>query len=247
MTRFLCLVWTCVLLLAVGSSASAGGSVLSLGSGEGANGETVGVVISLDNGTEMKALQFDLTYDASVVQFISGSGAVRGANLTATFGSTGPGRLRSVLHLADDSSIPVGSGQIGVLEFRLVGGKNAVTSLVPSGLVLSDPDAQEVDLAGNQGTILVTRGPPEVPTFQIVTLKNPGRTRTFRSLIRVENGSGSAPTVLVNSAVVVPTNVDTDLYTFTHFASADEGAVTIFVSDFNAEGTGSDQRVITVR
>jgi len=246
MTRLLCLVWTCVLLIAGIHSAFAGGSVLSIGSGEGANGETLGVVISLDNDTQMKALQFDLTYDSGVIQFVSGSGAMRGANLTATFGSSGPGRLRTVFHLADDSFIPNGSGQIGVLEFRLIGGKNASTSLVPTGLVLSDPDAQKVPLTGTQGSILVTRGPAAVPTFQIVTLKNPGRTRTFRGFVRVENGSGTAPVVTVNDAAVVPTSVDADLYTFEHFASADEDAVTIFVSDTNAEGTGTDQRVVIV-
>jgi hypothetical protein len=81
----------------------------------------------------------------------------------------------------------------------------------------------------------------EAPGLQISALKNPGRTRSLKLLVKVSGGSGNAPTVTVGETSIEMSALGNSIYLGQYFAAANEGSVTITATDTNVHGTGSEQ------
>jgi len=81
----------------------------------------------------------------------------------------------------------------------------------------------------------------EVPGLKITALKNPGRTRSLKLLVKVSGGSGNAPTVTVGETSIKMSALGNSIYLGQYFAATDENSVTITATDTNVHGTGSEQ------
>lgn len=216
-------------------------NTLSLGSGVGGSGTQVTIPVSLDNDDIVKALQFDVSFDAEVVSFASVSGAARGAAMNATGRTQSSGRARVVLDFRNASTLAAGNGQIASLTFNLIGASGTSSTLLVSSLLLSDPDASELDSDGVSGSISVEGGGGNSPTLRMFALKNPGRERTLQIFLSSDQALSANPTVTAGGAGVTMTLVDPseNLYGGTVAVASGAGSVTISAQGQSAGGTGN--------
>jgi hypothetical protein len=217
-----------------------GMNTLSIGDGSGSSGASVTVQLMLANENSVKGIQTDITYNAAVATFGSATATGRGAGMTAASEEVASGQARVLLYFDDASVLTPGSGAVGELTFNLVGNEDDTTDLVPTAIVISDPEAAEVSATGENGTLTVT-APSGPPLLYIAALKNPGRVRSLQILVRVEQGSGSAPTVTAGGAAVTLTSLGNSIYLGTYAAADGASNVTITATDSNGSGQGSDQ------
>ena len=156
-------------------------STLSIGSGSGTPGNTVTVSISLNNTVPVQGLQFDIKDSRNIVDVEDISGTSR------LITNTDPDNIQSLLvvpnlALNDSTStviifgigappLPVGSGSIVTVTFRLKGGLfNGTYPVTLDSVVVSDSNGNGIPLTLTPGTITVTGGrepdttPPAAPT-----------------------------------------------------------------------------------
>jgi hypothetical protein len=224
------------------------GNVVSLGSASGESGTTVTVPLRLDNEAAVKALQLDISFDPSVASFLDASVAERGlaAGLSDSTGTVSNGLARVVLFARGNQTLSAGTGTVANLSFQLRGSANQ-TTLSPSNLVLSDPNAQSLTVTGQPGVLTVTGGGGggNEPRVDIAVLQNPGRTRTLQIFVTVERGSGAAPTLTVAGSSVTLAPLAAGVFQATFFAPQSASSVVISASDTTSEGTGTDQVTVT--
>ncbi len=223
---------------------SSGGNVVSVGSVSGGNGETVPLSLSVNNDDTVKALQLDLDFDPAVVSFSSAVPTGRGAAMEADASTVSSGRARVVLYFDDTQTLGAGNGTVANLNFRLVGGLNAQSTITPVNLVLSDPNANSLAATGQAGVATVTSGPKGAPEVQVSVLKNPGSNRVLDIHVLVEGGSGSTPSVTVGGAAVTMAGAG-GLFKGQFYVTSDVSSVTVSASDTNGVGTGTDSKTVS--
>jgi len=221
-----------------------GNNTLTVGSGAGASGTSISLPLALVNEVPVKGLQFDLVYNAAVASFTGASLTSRGVGMTISSNVVSDGRARVVIYHDDNSVIAAGSGDIAELTFEVTGQPTQTTTVAPADIILSDANAQQLTVAGEQGTITV-QAATEAPDLQIAVLKNPGRVRTMQILVNVTRGSGNSPTVTAGGIAVTMTALGGSRYIGTCAVANGAASVTVMASDTNAQGLGSNQTTVT--
>jgi len=153
--------------------APAGNNLLAVGTGSAAPGGEGAVAVSLENEDVVKALQADVRFDPSVVEFVSGEAAGRASAFTFSASVAGTDTVRFVLYTAGAEVLAAGTGPVASLTFRAIGAAGAQTALTPGGAILSDPQGQALSLTTQAGSFTVTAGPAQPPVVT-VTAPNGG-------------------------------------------------------------------------
>jgi len=217
-----------------------GQNTIGLSDAEGFSGSSVTVELSLQNDNNVKGLQADIQYDASVASFVGISGFDRGAQMSASGEEMSNGVARFLLFYDDDSELLPGTGIVAQLTFALVGTENDQTVLTPNDITISDPDAVELPASGENGSLTIGAA-PDPPVIQINALKNPGRGRTIQIFIAVALGSGNSPTVTVGGQAAVLTHLGNSIYLAQHAAPSGTQSVTIVATDTNSNGQSTEE------
>jgi hypothetical protein len=233
-----------LLVVAGVSAAMAADNTLSVGSGAGAAGTSISLPLSLANEVAIKGVQFDLVYNDAVANFTGANVTSRGAGMTVATHVVSSGRARVVIYHDDAAVVAAGSGALANLVFEVAGQPAQSTTVAPADIILSDADAQQLEVAGEQGTITVQTS-TEAPALQIAVLKNPGRPRTLQIFVNVTRGSGNAPTVTAGGAAVAMSALGGSRYLGTFAAANDAESVVVSASDTNTEGPGTSQTTVT--
>lgn len=87
--------------------------------------------------------------------------------------------------------------------------------------------------------------PIGIPALQISALKNPGRTRALTILVKVSDGSGSAPIVTIGGTSIELNAIGNSVYRGQYWAASDMSSVTITATDTNGQGTGTEEVTVT--
>ncbi|MBF8256250.1 MAG: Cohesin protein [Anaerolineales bacterium] len=164
----------------VGAQAQAPSAILSVGSASGAPGATgIGVAVSLtsQNGAEVSAINFDIAFDSSrlTVGGVSlGSGA-SSAGKSLSSSQPSAGTLRIVIQ---GGVLPIPDGTLATVSFNVNGGASpGASSLSLGNAIASDPLANPVPLALNNGTFTVTAPPATNTSLPTATARHPTRPR----------------------------------------------------------------------
>ncbi len=226
------------------TEAPAGDNTLSVGSGAGAAGTSITLPLSLANEVAIKGVQFDLVYNDAVATFTGANVTGRGAGMTVGTHVVSNGRARVVIYHDDAAVVAAGSGALANLVFEVAGQAGQNTAVTAQDIILSDADAQPLDVAAEAGAITV-QAATEVPALQIAVLKNPGRPRTLQIFVNVTRGSGNAPTVTAGGAAVAMSALGGSRYRGTFAAANDAESVVVSATDTNTEGPGTSQTTVT--
>jgi hypothetical protein len=135
---------------------------------------------------------------------------------------------------------------VAEVTFTLQGPGGGETVLTLIDMILTDPAGNPLLVTGTNGHLSV-EAPEGSPTLQISVLKNPGRTATMQILVRVANGSGSAPTVTADDSNLVMTSLGQAVFLGTYSATQTASNVTISASDTNDQGTGTAQVTVNTQ
>lgn len=227
-------------LAATAAGAQTPASTLALAEVDGPSGSVAAVPLSLANTGVVKALQFDVAYDADLVAYESVTATGRGIGLAVTGAVIAAGLARIVALYEDATELDVGSGEVAQLGFRLLGVGGSSSVLAINDAVLSDPQAQELPVEASDGSVDITvaAGPPGL---QLALLPNPARPRSLQIHLVVTNGSGDLPTVTAGGTSVVMAAQGGGVFMGTHHVADGVPSVAVVASDTNANGMGTNQ------
>jgi len=135
-------------------------TIIQVGSAEGKQGDILKVLIMISNAVKIAGFQFTLTFDPSVVEIVD---AYKG-NLIKDFTfvrniNNQEGWVKVVASSATGVS---GSGDIVVVEVKLIGKPGSSTSLKIKDLKLNDEAGKLVEASSQDGSIKVSGIIPEV-------------------------------------------------------------------------------------
>lgn len=215
-------------------------STLALVEVAGPSGSVATVPLTLANTGTVKALQFDVAYDADEVAYEGVTASGRGAGLAVTGAVIGTGLARIVALYEDATELEVGSGEVAQLGFRLLGVGGSGSVLAIGDAVLSDPQAQELPVEASDGRLDITVA-AGVPGLQLALLRNPARPRSLQIHLVVTNGSGDLPTVTAGGAAVAMAAQGGGVFLGTHHVADGAPSVAVVASDANANGMGTNQ------
>ena len=224
-------------------SSIAGVNVLTLGDASGPSGTSVTVQLALENEDPVKGIQFDILFESAKAFFSGAVATARSSLMVIGAEQIADNQARIILYFDTDDQLAPGSGDVAEVTFSLLGPGGESTDLILSGMILSDPAGNPLTVSGVDG-LLTVENPLEVPGLQISALKNPGRVRTLQILVRVSNGSGSAPTVTAGGSTVEMTSLGQAIYEGTYSATQTATSVTISATDTNIVGTGTAPQTI---
>jgi general secretion pathway protein D len=162
--------------------------VVSAGSGSVPVGGTLLVPVSIDQGADLYAYQFDLAYDPSILQLES----ILEGPLLPSVGSTvfSPGTIDNATGIATfiaDSlvgPIPGASSGGDLADFRFVGIGPGTSSLTLSNVVLLDSALNDISFTTSNGSLVVTGSAVPEPRLPWV-----GLLPIFWVLLKVRSGS----------------------------------------------------------
>jgi hypothetical protein len=227
-------------LAATTAGAQTPASTLTLAEVAGPSGSVATVPLSLTNTSVVKALQFDVAYDADEVAYEGVTATGRGAGLAVTGAVIGTGLARIVALYDDATELEVGSGEVAQLGFRLLGVGGSGSVLAINDAVLSDPQAQELPVEAGDGRLDITVA-EGVPGLQLALLPNPARPRSLQIHLVVTNGSGQLPAVTAGGAVVAMAPQGGGVFLGTHHVDDGVPSVAVVAYDTNANGMGTNQ------
>jgi len=213
---------------------------LDLGDASGASGTSVTVQLALENEDAVKGIEADISFDGTKAFFSGIAATTRSSGMIVKGDQISQNRAHIVLYFEDDSQLAPGSGDVAEVTFTLQGSGGGETSLTLIDMILSDPAGNSLLVTGTNGHLTV-EAPEDAPILQISVLKNPGRPATMQILVRVANGSGTAPTVTADDSNVAMTSLGQAVYLGTYSATQAASSVTISASDTNGQGTGTAQ------
>ncbi len=225
-------------------SSYADSSSLALGDASGPSGTTVTVPLSLDNLVEVKGIQADIVFDGARAFFSGVDTTALSADMVVEAEAISPNQVRLILFYSDDNQLAIGSGDIAVLTFTLQGPGGESTDLTLSDMILSDPEGNSLEVKGSNGQLSVGN-PLEAPSLQISVLQNPGRVRTMRILVKIANGSGSAPTVSASGSSVEMANLGQGIWSGSYSATQASDSTVISALDTNIQGPGDDHTTVS--
>jgi len=181
--RALCLA---ALLLAIpgATAAQAPVAAFSVGSGSGLPGATnIPVSVSLDSqdGAQVVALNFDLTFESSRVEVstVEIGSAAASAGKVLSFSRPSAGRVRVIVFAINQTPIP--DGAVAVVRFNVLPGASPGTfDLALAAVSASDSDGQGVEVDLSNGSFTVTAPPPvDTATHTATATRTPTRTPTI--------------------------------------------------------------------
>lgn len=179
-----CVALCLVALLLAGPGAAAAQTpvaAFSVGSGSGLPGATnIPVSVDLDSqdGAEVVALNFDLSFDSSRVEVatVEIGSAAASAGKTLSFSRPSANRVRVIVFAISQTPIPDGS--VAVVRFNVLPGASpGIFDLSLSAVSASDPDGQAVDVDLSNGSFTVN-APPIVDTATFTATATRTATRT---------------------------------------------------------------------
>lgn len=140
-----------------------GGTVLLVAEKTVKVGDVFTVPIDVSDVNDLFGFQFDLSYDSSVLEFVSieeGSFLNRGGTV-ATFcidAEVTPGLIRNAACVVQEPTAggASGSGTLMLVTFKAL--KKGATSLVLSNALLSDSNSDPISFTANDGKVTVTDG-----------------------------------------------------------------------------------------
>lgn len=218
-------------------------NALALGTASGTSGTSVTVALSLVNEDLVKGIQADITFDGTKAYFAGIATAARTAGMIASGEQVAENRARIILYYDTASQLAAGTGDVAELTFTLQG-PGGSTILTLTDMELSGTTGGALPVTGANGQINVA-APLAVPSLQITALKNPGRERTLQILVRVDYGSGSAPTVTAGGSTIAMTALGQAVYLGSYSATQAAASVTISASDTNSQGLGTAQTTVS--
>jgi hypothetical protein len=219
---------------------------LDLGDASGPSGTSVTVQLALENEDAVKGIEADVSFDGTKAFFSGIAATSRSVGMVVKGDQISQNRAHIVLYFDNDSQLTPGSGDVAEVTFTLQGPGGGQTALALIYMILSDPAGNPLLVTGTNGHLTV-EAPLDAPTLQISVLKNPGRPATMQILVRVANGSGTAPTVTADDSSVAMTSLGQAVYLGTYSATQTASSVTISASDTNLQGTGTAQVTVDAR
>ncbi len=219
---------------------------LDIGDASGPSGTSVTVQLTLENEDAVKGIEADISFDGTKAFFSGVAATTRSFGMVVDGEQISPDRGHIVLHFDNDSQLEPGSGDVAEVTFTLQGPGGGESSLTLINMILTDPAGTPLLVTGTNGHLTV-EAPEGAPTLQISVLKNPGRPATMQILVRIANGSGSAPTVTADGSNVAMTSLGQAVYSGTYSATGTASSVTISASDTNLQGTGTAQVTVSAQ
>lgn len=222
------------------------GNILTAGEAGGASGSTLAVPLSLRTQDSVASLQCDLIFDPVVASFVGITTSGRGIGMFVESESIGSPRVRfSFFHEGEEYLLP-GDGEIAQVMFNLVGPDHITGGLDLVNATAFGPTGEAVYLETVSGEIHVVPA-EDLPQVQLAYYANPAQARALLLVVRVINGSGSAPLVVAGGSAV-PMSVSIaggNLYHAVFNAPEDVTEVLLTATDTNANGTGQNQILVT--
>ncbi|MCR6692028.1 MAG: cohesin domain-containing protein [archaeon YNP-LCB-003-016] len=135
-------------------------TIVQVGSAEGKQGDILKVLITISNAVKIAGFQFTLTFDPSVVEIVD---AYKGNLIKDFIFVRNINNQEGWVKVAASSATGVsGSGDIVVVEVKLMGKPGSSTSLKIKDLKLNDEAGKLIEAASQDGLIKITGIPSEV-------------------------------------------------------------------------------------
>jgi len=155
-----------------GVVATAVAQSLTVGSGQGENGDQLTIPVNFSNdANNVVAIQFDIQYDTSLINITSAeAGDDLPSNFSFSSSSPSSGVLRVIISPPIQNPLPpVPSGEIAKLNITITG-QSGSADLTLANVSLSDSDGNSVTPAAlNNGVITITAPPPATPDITVST------------------------------------------------------------------------------
>ncbi len=206
-----------VLQGALGLSAFAQSTVsLTAGDVSGAPGETVEVPVTLTSAGEVSALQFDISYDSSLLTYKK---YIRDTLTNATdenneqifnIATNNLGdKFRVIIYSFTNKSMNAGTDTVVRLQFEVnaEAHEGDICSLDLSGVLLSDAQAQEITTTVNNGQFVV----PQPPDSNIIRFVGVNRVETAGNLASYLFEGGNDTVIIAESRKMADSMIGTIL------------------------------------
>jgi hypothetical protein len=131
-------------------------NVLRLSNADGAAGTTDTLLLSLENVTDLSALQFDLTFDPAVLSVTGADSTVRSTGFE-TFVNSGFGTARVILmDLENTASIAIGNGSVAAVIVDVdAGAPLGASELQVENVRAVDTSSNTLSVGGSNATYTV--------------------------------------------------------------------------------------------